>query len=146
MTLRHPVLELIDNRREGDGIFLRIHIVHIIKCVAVCCRVLQYVAGCCSHYTVLDRVGNSCQGRRHFVREHIVNMIICVAGCCRVLQGVVRRCRYFAGRRHFVHEHVVHIIICIAGCCSVLQGVTVISQGDGILCEYTRIYTYSKET
>jgi len=111
MTLRHPVLGLIDNRREGDGIFLRIHIVHIIKCVAVCCRVLQYVAGCCSHYTVLDRVGNSCQGRRHFV-----------------------------------HEHVVHIIICIAGCCSVLQGVTVISQGDGILCEYTRIYTYSKET
>jgi len=62
------------------------------KCVAVCCRVLQGVAGDLTRLSKMgrDKVVAEC----HAMASELARYK-CVAVCCRVLQGVAGCCRGF---------------------------------------------------
>jgi len=66
-----------------------------VRCVAVCCCVLQCVAVCCS-------------------------VLQCVAVCCSVLQ-VYFRGVYSTGRIYLSGAVCCSVLQCVAVCCSVLQ-------------------------
>jgi len=87
----------------------------VLQGVAVCCSVLQSVAGN-SYY----------DARTHIDGDVCCSVLQCVAGCCRVcseLQGILIATRVTR-----------LIVVCVAGCCSVLQCVAMCySEFQGIL-------------
>jgi len=100
----------------------------VLPCVAVCCRVLQWVTVCCSaSKRRLRLVVELCCS----VLQCVVvwcNALHCVAVCCRVLYCVAVCCS--ALQCDAVPLHGVSVLLwrCVAVCCRVLQCVAVLQR------------------
>jgi len=109
------------------------HATYEWESVAVCCRVLQWVAARSSmlHVTYgkvqgeILRVHKSHDAALHRV-EVCWSVLTCVEVCCSMVQGVAVRCSVLLWEMLHLHESrclCCSALQCVAKCCSVLQRV-----------------------
>ena len=124
----------------------------MLQCVAVCCSVLQCVAG--DFYIRTYKIKFTCKNKTQMCSH--VNTHICVlqsvAVCCRVLQMFF----VYANTRYNLHANTrhrcAHMLQCVAVCCSEWQCVAVCCSvlqmffldTDVHTCKYTHTKMYTQ--
>jgi len=110
----------------------------VLRCVAVCCSVLQCVAVCCGNFCILDVVSTLLPQPGVAVRCSALQHIAAISAswksfplfvstmCCSVLQCIAVCCGNFCIMDVVSTLRLNQVLHCVAVCCSVLQCVAAI--------------------